>query len=198
MRLFVCLRLLYAHPTLWKCLLALGLASAVAVGTSACAVIKTERPAHKEVAWIALSRLTTRCVVSVISDNGDGSTPGLQICISADTATRSMQGFLGARITVSEPEATGLAALFIQHVRALAALPDSTRTTRGASFTVVISSDTYPEYRGVLPNRGITTALLNGIKEEVQRDRVPLRREVKKNLLAALEYNVQWMTTGER
>ena len=175
----------------------LGLAGAAAVGTGACAATKPRGQASEEPALIALSRLTSRCVVSVTSDYGDGSTPGLQVCISADTLTRSLQGFFGGHITVSEPEAAGLAALVLQQLHTLATLPDSIRTTRGPSFTVVVTSGTSPEYRGVLPNRGMVTALLNGVKGEVQRDRVRLRREVKKNLLAALEYNVQWMTTGE-
>ncbi|WP_345055156.1 hypothetical protein [Hymenobacter glaciei] len=118
--------------------------------------------------------------------------------MSADTATRSEQGFLGAHLTVSEREADGLAVLVLQQLRAVTALSDSVRTPRNALFTVVVTRDGFPEYRRDLTNQGTVTALLNGVKKEVARDRVPLRGEVKQNLLAALEYNVQWMSPGQR
>ena len=176
-----------------RCSLWLFLAGAGSVGASACASTKPRAPTLAESVQNDLSRSTGRCVVHVTSDSGDGSTPGLHICISTDSTTRSKQGFLGALLTVNEAESACLAPLFVKHLHALASLPDSVTTRKGASFSVNVEGETSPRYQ-CLPNVGIAITLLNGVKNEVKLHPFPLRGEVKQNLIAAIEYNVLWMT----
>ncbi|GAA4365094.1 hypothetical protein GCM10023185_35130 [Hymenobacter saemangeumensis] len=126
-----------------------------------------------------------------MAQNSDGNSPGLLVCISADTATRSEQGFGGTYITVNETEAACLSALFVKHLHAVALLPDSVTVHQGFSFR--LTNEHGPSRQGTLATVQVVTSLLTSVNNEVKNGHLPLRREVKKSLTEAIDYNVGWM-----
>ena len=81
--------------------------------------------------------------------------------------------------------------MFIKHLRIVALLPDSVTVHDGFSFR--LTNDNGPSYQGTLASVGVVTSLLTSVNNEVKSGNLPLRREVKKRLTEAIEYNVRWM-----